>query len=322
MGRAGRAGAGGGAAGNCPLAAGYPRSARRGYHLAVRTQPRLLADDDRLPFTGAAVRADQAALLSVGWLLLALDWSTLGITERLFPWLPLFRYDYPFSIAWHAPIIPYTILGGLGLLWLWDRLLEARAGRLLHRAAPALLVGAMGIGLAAAVFHGEILAWSKGRVSFYGAFSSGDDVAAMEWLRANAPADARILNHPGPHEADWVPVISERDSVYYRPQPFFRGSEASAAEQQTLLAFWEDPADSANAALLAEAGINYVIVPQIVTSPASMASMFRWRPPFTDSVMMQSQVADAPYLELVFDQNGAQVYALTDAQTAAAPPAE
>ena len=274
-----------------------------------------------LPFAlvGAVVglrRRDQAALFSVGWLILALDWAALGITERLLPWLPLFRYDYPFSIAWHAPIIPYTILGGIGLLWVWDRLLERQAGAALHRAAPALLVGLMVVGLAATVFHEGILAWSKGRVTFYGAFSSRDDVAAMDWLRLNTPADARILNHPGPHEADWVPVISERDSVYYRPQPFFQGTEASAAEQAELLAFWENPADTGNAALLSEAGIDYVIVPQIVTNPASMAEMFRWRPPFTDEVSMQSAVADAPYLSLVFDQNGAQVYAVAGLETA------
>jgi hypothetical protein len=278
-----------------------------------------------LPFAlvGAVVglrRRDQAAILSVGWLILALDWSSFGITERLFPWLPLFRYDYPFSIAWHAPIIPYTILGGIGLLWLWDKLLEARAGKLLHRAAPALLVTAMVIGVAAAVLNNEILAWSKGRISFYGAFSSHDDMAAMEWLRANTPADARILNHPGPHEADWVPVISERDSVYYRPQPFFKGTEASTAEQEQLITFWEDPADVTNAALLSEAGIDYVIVPQIVTNPASMAEMFRWRPPFTTQVPMQSSVADAPYLSLVFDQNGAQVYAVEGSEATVAAP--
>jgi hypothetical protein len=278
-----------------------------------------------LPFAliGAVVglrQRDQAAIFSVGWLILALDWSSFGITERLVPWLPLFRYDYPFSIAWHAPIIPYTILGGFGLLWLWDRLLEQRAGNLLHRAAPAVLVGLMVIGLGAAVFHEEILALSKGRISFYGAFSSHDDVAAMDWLRTNTPTDARVLNHPGPHEADWVPVISERDSVYYRPQPFFQGTEASAAEQETLLAFWENPADTANATLLSEAGIDYVIVPQIVTNPASMEAMFRWRPPFTDQVTMQSAVSDAPYLDLVFDQNGAQVYAVGDVRVATAAP--
>jgi hypothetical protein len=255
---------------------------------------------------------NQAALLSVGWLLFVLDFAALGLTERLFPWLvaPVLRYDYPFSIAWHGPIIPYTILGGLGLLWLWDRFFEHWLGAALHRYAYVLLGGLIVLALAGMVFNREILAFSKGRVGFFGAFSSHDDVRAMEWLRNNTPPDTRILNYPAPHEADWVPVIAERDSVYYRPQPFFRGDEASRAEQEALMAFWNDPADPDNAGRLREASIDYVIVPQIVTDPDSMAGMFRWRAPFT--VEMRSTVDEAVYLTQVFDANGARVYELSD----------
>ncbi|HLU08026.1 MAG TPA: hypothetical protein VK003_00030, partial [Oceanobacillus sp.] len=51
-------------------------------------------------------RRDQTAILSVGWLLLIIDFSTTGILESLFGDLlaPAFRFDYPFSIAWHGPI--------------------------------------------------------------------------------------------------------------------------------------------------------------------------------------------------------------------------
>lgn len=255
-------------------------------------------------------RRNLAALLAVGWLIMVLDFSTTGVLESLFGGLlaPVLKYDYPFSIAWHGPIIPYSILGGMGLLWLWDRFGERRLGAALHRFAPAALVIGVIALLGVYAARNELLAWSKGRVGFYGAFSSHADVAAMEWIRANTPPEARLLNHPGPHEADWVPVIAERDSVYYRPQPFFRGDEASLAEQERLRAFWENPADPANAALLQEAGIDYVIVPQVVTDPASIATMYRWRAPFTEALPMRSGVAGAPYLRLVFDQDGAQVY--------------
>jgi hypothetical protein len=130
----------------------------------------------------------------------------------------------------------------------------------------------------------------------------------MEWLRDNTPPDARILNFPGPQEGDWVPVIAERDGVYYRMQPFFQGAEDSLAEQERLRAFWEDPANPSNAELLAEAGIDYVIVPQVVTDPASIGTMFRWRVPFTELLDMRSRVEDAPYLRLLFDADGARVY--------------
>ncbi len=270
-----------------------------------------------VPFAliGAVVglrQRNQAALLAVGWLVLILDFSTTGIIPRLLPWLPVLRYDYPFSIAWHGPIIPYTILGGIGLLWLWDRFFEQRLGERLHRAAPALLVGLCVLALLGLVVSPQIIEISKDQVSFFGAFSSAADVAAMEWIKANAPEDARVLNYPAPHEGDWVPVISERDSVYFRPQPFFQGTEGVEAEQARLLAFWQNPADPANAALLRGDKISYVIVPQIVTNPASIETMVRWRAPL-DPVTMQSAVSDASYLEMVFEQDGAQVWAVRDA---------
>jgi len=270
-----------------------------------------------VPFAviGAVVglrQRNQMAILAVGWLILILDFSTTGIIARLIPGLPLLRYDYPFSIAWHGPIIPYTILGGMGLLWLWDRLFERQIGAALHRYAPALLIGVSTLALVVLIFSGNLLTLSKGRVGFFGAFSSQADVAAMEWIKTNTPPDARILNHPGPHEGDWVPVISERDTVYFRPQPFFQGTDTAEQEQQTLLAFWQNPADPANADLLRAAGIDYVIVPQIITNPASIDTMMRWRPPLDNSVQMQSAVSAAPYLELVFDQDGAQVYQTRD----------
>lgn len=272
-----------------------------------------------VPFVviGAVVglrKRDQASLLAVGWLVLVLDFSTTGILESLLGGLlaPLFRYDYPFSIAWHGPIIPYTILGGAGLLWVWDRLLEKRAGVLLHRVGPVLLTAGIVLVLAVLMFREDLLAFSKGRVGFFGAFSSQADVDAMEWLKANAPADALILNHPGPHEADWVPVVSERETVYYRPQPFFRGTEESEALQAEFLPFWGNPADPANGELLRGAGVDYVIVPQVIAEPERLSEMYRWRPPLGDVIQPAAPVSDAPYLELVFERDGAQVYQVID----------
>lgn len=265
---------------------------------------------------------NQAAIMAVGWLVLILDFSSVGLSEFFFGWLPIFRYDYPFSIAWHGPIIPYTILGGMGLLWLWDRLGQ-RADDLLFRFAPHVMGVLITAGLLLVVFNDSVLAFTKDRVSFFGAFASEADVRAMEWLKENTPPDARVLNYPGTqfdnsHEGDWVPVISERDSVYYRWQPFFHNNAASIAEQDRLRAFWRDPADPAHAELLAEAGVSYVIVPQIVANPDAFDTMWRWNPPpYPWLVEMRSEVAAAPYLERVFDWNGAQVYQMLDAEDAA-----
>ncbi|MBL8145844.1 MAG: hypothetical protein JNL34_05610 [Anaerolineae bacterium] len=260
---------------------------------------------------GAAVglrQRRQEAILAVGWLIVALDFAAIGLIEAVFGGLlgPIERYDYPFSVAWHGPIIPYTILGGIGLLWLWDRFADRKLGKPLARYAPALLTAGIIILAGTYFLAPRLVEASKGRLSFYGAFSSADDVTAMEWLRANTPPDARILNYSAPHEADWAPVISERDAVYYRPQPFFTGDEASLAEQERLRAFWQNPADPANRALLDEAGVDFVLVPQIAGNPDSIETMWRWRPPFLEESV--SRVTDVPWLRLIFDSNGAQVY--------------
>ncbi|MGV2433901.1 MAG UNVERIFIED_CONTAM: hypothetical protein LVT10_02515 [Anaerolineae bacterium] len=122
------------------------------------------------------------------------------------------------------------------------------------------------------------------------------------------------MNFPGPQEGDWVPVIAERKSIYYRPQPFFdRGDTdplADTPEQVALRAFWHDPADTSNAQLLQRYGIDYVIVPQVVGNPASFASMVRWRAPFTELIEAQSAITDATCLEEVFNDDGATVYAV------------
>lgn len=253
-------------------------------------------------------------ILAVGWLLLVLDFAAIGLIDTIFGGLlgPITQFDYPFSIAWHGPIIPFTILGGIGLLWLWDRFLDRQLGKPLARYAPVLLAVGIAITLAGYFIAPQILQASKGSVGFYGAFSSADDVKAFEWLRANTPEEARILNYSAAHEADWAPVISERDTVFFRPQPFFTGDEAALAEQERLRAFWQDPANPANLALLQEANVTYVIVPQIVTDPAALDSLWRWRGPFLEDTV--SLVADAPYLELVFDSNGAQVWAVRQDQ--------
>ena len=257
----------------------------------------------------------QATLLTLGWLLLCADFAFLGISERIAPWLPLFRYDYPFSIAWHGPVIPLSLLSGRGLLALWHRVEARWPERLWRRAGRAMLVLAFLLVAGALLFPSQLLAFSKGRIGVHGVFASQADVAAMTWLRENTPPDARVLNFPGSEpgsswEGDWSAVISERDSIYYRGQPFFRGDEASQVEQERLRSFWLDPADPAHKAALIAAGIDYVLVPQIVAAPESLAQAWRWHEPDAWKLPMASAVAEAEYLQRVFERDGAQVYAL------------
>ncbi len=266
-----------------------------------------------LALGGAAIAARRRTpldLLMIGWLVLVIDFSTTGILPRLLPGLlaPLLKYDYPFSIAWHGPIIPYATLGATAILWLARRIGWGRVRRWSGRLAwPAMGIAALGL-ILGAILAEPLRAASKGVIGFYGAFSSHADVQAMLWLKANTPPETRVLNFPGPQEGDWAPVIGERDTVYFRPQPFFRHTEAAEAVQAAFEAFWNDPADPANAALFARYGVDYVLVPQVIGNPESFAGLWRWREPFAWEWPMASAVADAPYLELVIDFDGAQVW--------------
>jgi hypothetical protein len=249
--------------------------------------------------------------LSLIWLVGIVEFSTLGLLEERFPdeLAPLLKYDYPFSLAWHGPIIPYTVLGGTGLVWIANRLGGRRLDRNVGRAAiPLLLLALIGL-IAGMVFFDNVLATSKDYASIYGAFSSQADVDAMIWIRDHTPEDARILNHPGPHEGDWGPVIAERDAIYFRLQPFFQNTEEAEAEQAAFRAFWNDPTDPDLAQLLVAAGVRYVLVPQIFGEPGRFEDMLRWRRPVQEAESyLKTAVSEAPYLEKVYDHDGAQVY--------------
>lgn len=252
-----------------------------------------------------------AHLLMVVWMAGIVEFSTLGLLEKSFPRLvePLLKYDYPFSLAWHGPILPYTILGGTGLWWLAERLGRERVDRWTRWLAYPVAGLALLAVIAGVMFFEPLVEASKGRVSFYGAFSSSADVAAMRWLRDHAPEDARILNHPGPQEGDWAPVIAERDTVFFRPQPFFRGTWRASREQAGLRAFWRDPTDPDIQALLIRAGVRYVLVPQVFGDPGRFADMLRWRDPIPEAQSFRtSELGQIPYLRLVYERDGAQVY--------------
>lgn len=249
------------------------------------------------------------------WIALVFDFAMTGRIERLTPWLaaPIARFDYPFSLAWHGPVVPYFLLGTAWLAWL--------DGRFRARLAdwPGRRLGmTMAAGL---VVVGATLPWLAGparsHISWHGAFATANDVEVLRWIRAETPRSARLLNYPGDYarlrdwEGHWTPVIAERDAVYFRMQPFFlpgASLDAAYGEQRDLLAFWRDPADVRHAERLQAAAIDFVVVPE-VTNDAAAASAWRGTPPaLLDGA--RSRPADAPYLRRVFSAGGAEVYAV------------
>jgi hypothetical protein len=265
------------------------------------------------------------------WLLVLVESTMLGSMERAFPALTdlVLQFHYPYSVAWHGPTVPYLALGAGAIVWMLNRM---NVRPLSSPGTPSLVAAAVAAGVVV-VFADSLLSLSKPGVSLYGAFASENDLRAMRWIRDHAPLDARVLNYPGDYEhrrdweAHWAPVVTERDCVYFRMQPFYaelpvhqngdgsrRGLADALAEQQSMLTFWRDPADLANRKRLRDAGIDFVLVPESIGDGSSLARAWRWQPP-ARVAEEKPDLDRATYLELAYHAGGARVYTLVPAST-------
>lgn len=244
----------------------------------------------------------------VTWVVMILEISSFGNLDALSRRTaadPMQAF-YPFGVAWHAPIIPFPVLAAMAvcafpLIREWT---PPRKWRVAF--SVAVIVLAVGAG----IFSDPILRASKGRVYIVGSLASEADKRAMLWLRDNTPADAFVLNYVG-IEGDWVPVIAERKTVQFREQLFYIGAQPFWDLQERLSEAYLDPAAPESEAAIHAAGVDYVFVPQVIGRPESFAEMQRWRPPFIKP--LKSPFADAPYLELVQDFDGAQIWKVNPA---------
>jgi hypothetical protein len=208
---------------------------------------------------------------------------------------------YPFGVAWHATIIPVPILAAEAVC----AIPALRRSRLPWQGAVWGSAAIILVGIAAALFATPIIQFTKGRVAIVGAFSSDADLDAMTWIKNNTPDESFVLNYPG-IEGDWAPVVTERKTVQFREQLFYINAQAAWTLQEDLKTAYLNPASAEAEQRIRDAGIDYILVPQIIGRPDTFASAMRWRLPFVEP--MQSSFADAAYLELVQDFSGAQIY--------------
>lgn len=204
---------------------------------------------------------DLIAILAAGWLLMVLDFAVTGGVAAIFP--PLNRFVDFGAIGWHGAIIPLTLVGGTAALWLWEMHIQPRIGHSLnYRQIYALSAAGMFALLSIAALNQPLRGLLM--LGVPPAYATGADVAALSWISEHTDADALILNHPQTAEGGWTPVIAERRAVFYPMIPF----ALNQPDDDSLRAFWENPADAANAALLHSAGVDYVFVPQIALDSA------------------------------------------------------
>ncbi|MCL4253521.1 MAG: hypothetical protein KJ043_07065 [Anaerolineae bacterium] len=251
------------------------------------------------------------AMLCMVWVFLLLDFSSTGGIAAIFPFLD--RYINPRDLAWGGVVIPYTILGGHAMMWLWDAYGRNRI-KMTYRTAYIINGGVAVIFVALMLLRDPLQNVIQSVIRVSDQYASYDDIQALIWIKENAPAETVILNFPVSPETDWTATIAERQAIYFPMLPYTFGDETTFATQKALEAFWRNPADEANADLLREYGITHVFVPEIIVNRDSFDSMWRWDTPIGWTFEMQSPVADAPYLERVYgEDDSAQVYMLRDA---------
>ncbi len=243
----------------------------------------------------------------IGWIVMILEISAYGHLDSLSrqTMLDPMQIFYPYGVAWHATIIPIPVLAAMAVCAI------PVLGR--WRPPPNLRVGVsaivIGLSLAASVLSDPIIQASKGRTHIVGALSSAADQQAMRWLRNNTPPEAFILNYVG-IEGDWAPIIAERKTVQFREQLFYIGAGPAWALQEQLRRAYLDPASPESEERIRAAGVGYILVPQVIGQPEAFAAMMRWRPPFIEP--QQSSFAEASYLELIQDFDGAQIWKIVE----------
>jgi hypothetical protein len=171
-----------------------------------------------------------------------------------------------------APIIPYAILGGIALLWMLKKLPESFRHRLRQTVYAQALIVAIAIPLSFNFWISRL-----DRTFFY----SQADFSAMQWLMENAP-DSRVLNH---HRDRWFMPATGIDSFSVE-LPIGILTYRGRITERTPSSFW----GTDNLKVLTSYDVNYIFTPH-------------WR--IDDGLY---RLSDMPFLEIVFEQDGAIVY--------------
>jgi hypothetical protein len=126
-------------------------------------------------------RRDPITLFAVGWAVILI--ILYGLTSEVLT-------------------LPFAILGGLGLLELWGRVLRPVVPSTIQSRPAALLFLAM-------------IVLIMGMVMFTTRLPNGlppQETAALDWVRQNTPLEATVLNTI-PTQSAWLPLVAERRTV-------------------------------------------------------------------------------------------------------------
>ncbi len=248
------------------------------------------------------------------WLLATFEfglWGNIDAISKATALDPL-SVGYPYGIVWHAPIVPLPILATLLLVPLGTWLAPKVAWQRWRTGFFSLTLLATFVGLLATplLIKTATQRLSGGPVM---AIASPADLQAYAWLKHNTPTDALLLNYPGHFEGQWAPVYAEREAIYEREQLFFIGAQSLFARWDLLAPVYHDPVNPQSKVLIELTGVDYIVVPQWQGNPDSFKRDYQ-RLRLPDNTTQLSWFADADYLTLVAEFDGAQIYQVNNTQ--------
>ena len=154
-------------------------------------------------------------MLMLGWLLLVVEFSLFGVIGRL---LSLNDWVNAPNLARHGVILPFSWLGGIALLRLWQTRLSSEWRRRLRDAAYPLMMALALLALLLGFAFQPLLDGLRPLLNLSASPISADDVAAMTWLRENTAPDATLIAADGDA---WLPVYAERQAIHFRAAAYF-----------------------------------------------------------------------------------------------------
>ncbi len=185
-------------------------------------------------------RLRSISLLMLGWLLLLVDFTLLGIIGRMLP--PLGTLTNAPNLARHGAILPSCYFAGLALLQIWETRLPSQWRERLRRNAHRCLALAF-LGVCALYFaFPPALDVLRPLLNLPAATITRDDIAAMDWLREVAEPDALLQATNG---TGWLPPLAERNAVDFRAWTYFEWDIVERAKTNTIVDYVFAPADAA-----------------------------------------------------------------------------
>jgi len=156
------------------------------------------------------------SIVMIVWLALVLEASLIGVVTGLVPVLG--DLIQPANIARHGVIIPFMVLGGIGILHLWETVPSDNLQSTLRNRAYSLIAGAGVVVLLIGFAFPAIVDGVRPILGLPDATITADEITAMRWLRDNAPSGSSVASTD---DNAWLPVYSEKRAPTFRANRYF-----------------------------------------------------------------------------------------------------